>query len=172
MRGRVLIRVNRPASEHYRQDLERAVELAVDGIVIPKLEKAAEQKIESALTSALSTLELRFYDEQGRNELWGDLCETSQGWGLYYNLYSIERGCVLAGAKYLGGTLDWHTIGSEILVKLQRKDGSWAGRRYDSSASLENNAKQPIDTSLAILFLKAAAMPVITESKGKKDSGD
>lgn len=42
MRGRVLVRVNQPASEHYRPDLERAVELAVDGIVIPKLEKAAE----------------------------------------------------------------------------------------------------------------------------------
>jgi hypothetical protein len=140
-----------------------------------KLDKKLEQQIESCISSSLATLQLKFYDEDGRNELWGSLSETQAGWGLFYNLYSVERGCRMAGVRFLGGEVDWHTIGSEILVKLQRKDGSWAGERYNgpvTSTVKPSRAGDAIDTCLAILFLKAAALPVITEPGGKSDSGD
>ncbi len=137
-----------------------------------KLEKALETKVEAALNAGLATLQSTYYQHDGGNELWGELSETMEGWGLFYNLYAIERGCVLAGAKYLGGKLDWHRIGSEILIGLQGKDGSWRGRRYEGAAAEKAAAaSEPprlVDTCLAILFLKAAAMPVITESGSRK----
>lgn len=137
-----------------------------------KLEKAHEAKVEAAICAGLATLHSTFYGQDGSNELWGELSETMEGWGVYYNLYSIERGCVLAGAKYLGGKLDWHRSGSEILIGLQGKDGAWHGRRYEGvaaeKAAATTDVPRLIDTCLAILILKAAAMPVITESGGRR----
>jgi hypothetical protein len=87
---------------------------------------------------------------------------TIDGWGVYYNLYSVERGCVFAGIRKLEGEVDWYAIGAEALVEAQSTDGSWGNdTTYAGRAGLER--RQTINTCLAILFLKQAAMPVITE---------
>jgi hypothetical protein len=92
---------------------------------------------------------------------------NSDGWGIYYNLYSVERGCVLAGIRKLEAETDWYQIGAEALVENQNTDGSW-GRNDDRFRRAGQDHRQVINTCLAILFLKQAAMPVITEHKKRE----
>jgi hypothetical protein len=134
------------------------------------LEPALEARIEKTLNAALAFTSLRYYKADGSHELYATLSETQHGWGLYYNLYSIERGCMLAGVTQLQGGIDWHRIGSEILLDQQSKDGAWRGYQATYPTSATATSTPPIiDTCLAILFLKAAAMPVLTEPKRKEE---
>ncbi|MBE7491124.1 MAG: hypothetical protein HS108_05125 [Planctomycetes bacterium] len=89
----------------------------------------------------------------------------SDGWGGYYNLYSVERACLLAGIRTLGQDVDWYRIGAEGLLDAQYEDGSWDGA--GSLPGAENRVAM-INTCMAILFLKQAAMPVITEHKKRE----
>jgi hypothetical protein len=91
---------------------------------------------------------------------------SRDGWGTYYNLYSVERGCVLADIRSLDGEVDWYTIGAIGLLEHQNSDGSWG----TDSAAVGNRGQAPhtINVCMAILFLKMAAMPVITEHKKRE----
>ncbi|MCC6575541.1 MAG: hypothetical protein IT462_17315 [Planctomycetes bacterium] len=74
---------------------------------------------------------------------------TAGGWGMY-TPYSIERGCVIAGVRLLCGDIDWYRIIARTLVGSQETDGKWRGL---------------LDTCWAILCLRKASMPVVTEPR-------
>jgi len=65
---------------------------------------------------------------------------------LYYTLYAIERAGVLSSQKTIGKT-DWFMEGAQFLLRKQRSDGSWA--------------KNPVDTSFALLFLVKGKAPLL-----------
>jgi hypothetical protein len=86
------------------------------------------------------------------------------GWSVFYNLYSVERACVLAGLKVLGKDVDWYEIGAEALIEHQNPEGNWGP---------ENMAvPQTVNDCLAILFLKKASMPVITDPRRRQPQPD
>ncbi len=65
-----------------------------------------------------------------------------------YFLWSLERVAVLYNLPVIGDK-DWYRWGAQVLVRNQQNDGNWAGGLYIGS-------KPPIDTCLALLFLKRA----------------
>jgi hypothetical protein len=62
----------------------------------------------------------------------------------YYFLWSLERVGVAYDVKLIGNT-DWYVWASDIVVAVQRPDGSWEGK-YGPD----------VDTSFALLFLRRA----------------
>jgi len=66
----------------------------------------------------------------------------------YYMLWSIERVAVLFNQP-LVGQKDWYRWGAELLVANQTAGGNWKDGSYHGSTP-------PIDTCLALLFLKRA----------------
>lgn len=69
----------------------------------------------------------------------------------YFHLYGIERVGTLLATPTLGG-LDWYASGASWLVESQRTNGAWR-----SGAAL---SEEPMDTLLALLFLRRATRPV------------
>lgn len=65
-----------------------------------------------------------------------------------YFLWSLERVAVLYNLPTIGDK-DWYRWGAQVLIRNQQSDGNWAGGRYIGSSP-------PIDTCLALLFLKRA----------------
>jgi hypothetical protein len=65
-----------------------------------------------------------------------------------YFLWSLERVAVLYSLPTIGDK-DWYRWGAQILVRNQRDEGNWAGGLYIGSCP-------PLDTCLALLFLKRA----------------
>jgi hypothetical protein len=63
----------------------------------------------------------------------------------FYFLWSVERVAVAFGLKTIGGK-DWYDWGSDLIVALQNKDGSWQAR-YPGGGC---------DTCFALLFLRRA----------------
>lgn len=72
---------------------------------------------------------------------------------LYYYLYGLERVGVLSQTRTLGGR-DWYVEGAEFLLSDQKPDGSWDDRGGWGG--------REVATSLALLFLKRATLPVET----------
>jgi hypothetical protein len=74
----------------------------------------------------------------------------------YYYLYGIERVGDLTGRKEFN-KLDWYVRGARLLIAQQDADGKW----------VDGTAFQPHDvlgTTFALLFLKRATPPTVTES--------
>jgi hypothetical protein len=65
-----------------------------------------------------------------------------------YFLWSVERAAMLYDLPTVGGK-DWYRWGAEILVANQQPLGNWDKGGY-------HGASRPLDTSLALLFLKRA----------------
>ncbi len=63
-----------------------------------------------------------------------------------YFLWSMERVAVLYNLPTVGGK-DWYRWGAQVLVRNQQSEGHWAG-------GLFLGFNPPLDTSLALLFLK------------------
>lgn len=103
------------------------------------------------------------FDADGRSPL----DRTSDGWGGFYNLYSVERACLLAGWRTIGDNIDWYRIGAEALIDAQFEDGSWDAATYNWGRN-DGKPVATINTCMAILFLKQAALPVITEHKKRQ----
>ena len=59
-----------------------------------------------------------------------------------YCLWSLERLCMVCDLRTVAGH-DWYAWGAALLVAYQNDDGSWSG-----------SFQGPVDTSLALLFLK------------------
>lgn len=81
----------------------------------------------------------------------------------YFWIYGLERVGTLLDLSMLGG-VEWYWAGAAYLVKEQKKNGAW-------SSSTEK--EEPIDTLLALLFLKRATTTMtvdFTPSKRKKPS--
>ena len=133
-----------------------------------KLKEKLAQKIGLTVRGAEAKLHATYYSAevmQGNRNPFS--VSTSDGWGVYYNLYSVERGCVLAGIRKLNGETDWYEIGANALIEHQNMDGSW-GSQPQQGGNNRRDRQQLINTCLAILFLKRAAMPVITEHKKRE----
>jgi hypothetical protein len=79
--------------------------------------------------------------QEGKNKPGGP------GWGGIYNMYAIERGCVMAGYDMLLGEIDWYHHVASWLLDAQTADGTWGAE---------------LDTAWAILILRRAAPPTIT----------
>jgi hypothetical protein len=84
---------------------------------------------------------------------------------LYYGLYSVEKAGDLGGVATIGD-LDWYKHGANLLLRVQKKDGSWGNEKQDND---ENCRYQ---TAFALLFLNRAtdllvhARPLIQTGKG------
>ncbi|MHC4662519.1 MAG: hypothetical protein ACYS8W_12585 [Planctomycetota bacterium] len=74
------------------------------------------------------------------------------GWHHYYFLYGLERAAVLAMVPAFGKH-EWFKEGAGLLIKQQRRDGSWLARQGTSGPN--------IDTCFALLFLKRATTPLV-----------
>lgn len=111
----------------------------------------AGQKIDQAIWDGLAQL--------ARTEL---KYERKQ---LYYGLYSVEKVGDL-GAITKVGPIDWYRQGAELLLGLQRKEGSWGNEGQNH----ERNFR--FQTSFALLFLNRAtdlllhARPMVLTGKG------
>lgn len=95
------------------------------------------------------------------------LTNGSDGHGAYYNLYSVERGCELAGKRMLMDRVDWYRIGAEALLDAQNIEGNW-GRAREYPGMVRPTQHMTVSTCMAILFLKRASMPVITEHRKRE----
>ena len=81
-----------------------------------------------------------------------------------YFLWSVERVGVLYNLTLLGQK-DWYRWGAEILVANQKPGGSWDGAKLYPGSTL------PIDTCLALLFLRRANLTVdLSKSLAKQSS--
>lgn len=83
--------------------------------------------------------------------------------GAYYFLWSIERVAVALDLQTIGKK-DWYTWGAQILVKNQRRDGTWAGHYSQSGA----------DTCFSLLFLRRANLTFDLSARFKlfRDPGE
>lgn len=106
-----------------------------------KLPPALAQRARAAVALGLTWLE--------RNFEWGQ--NPGQNAHHYFWVYGVERAGTLLGTDTLGG-LDWYWAGASYLVRKQQLNGSWS--------STGQAADEPIDTLLALLFLKRATAPV------------
>ena len=84
----------------------------------------------------------------------------------YYYFYAVERAAVLTLLQNIGPH-DWHTEIGGIILSEQQGDGSWRGVK---AAPVPNNPSFPVfehgptwTTCFAILFLKKATAPIISE---------
>ncbi len=68
----------------------------------------------------------------------------------YFWIYGVERAGTLLGFENLGG-VDWYWSGAAYLIKKQKDTGAWSDY---------GETEEPIDTLLALLFLKRATVPV------------
>ena len=96
--------------------------------------------------------------------VWSGIYDQWDGIGLYYDLYSVERACVLSGITTMGRDVDWYAIVAEGLVNTQRAQGDWT----QSTAETDEDDKrviQTINTSWAILILKKGCLPIVAEPK-------
>lgn len=102
------------------------------------------------------------------NETRNMLTQSGDGMGGYYNLYSVERACMLAGFSRIGTDVDWYRIGADALLDTQQDDGSWDGNSHWGRNADQPRVRGMVNTCMAILFLRQAAMPVITEHKKRE----
>jgi len=103
------------------------------------------------------------------NEERNVLTQSGDGMGGYYNLYSVERACMLAGLSRIGSdSVDWYQIGANALLDAQQDDGSWDGNVWWSRNADQPQVRGMINTCMAILFLRQASLPVITEHKKRE----
>jgi len=64
----------------------------------------------------------------------------------FYFMWSLERVAVLYNLKTIGNQ-DWYEVGSNMLLPIQKEDGSWYAGGYMGST-------YALDTCFALLFLK------------------
>jgi hypothetical protein len=84
------------------------------------------------------------------------------GRGMFYDLWALERGFVICGAKVVAD-YDWYKIVAEYLLSCQMQDGGWRAKNYTGLYGGINN--QFIDTSWAALILKRVGPPVWAPSR-------
>ena len=88
-----------------------------------------------------------------------------QKWPMYY-LYALERAAALGEFERLADH-DWYAEGSAHLVKVQYKNGSWAGQGGGTGAGTGT----PESTAFALLFLVKSTAKILKRSLGTPDDG-
>ena len=86
------------------------------------------------------------------------------GMQFYYWIWSLERACMLWDQPQVGGR-DWYGPIAQVLVDLQRPDGSWGAWAQTGPVRAPRpgplpqalNWEDPLDTAWAVLFLLRAA---------------
>ena len=73
----------------------------------------------------------------------------AMGYWMGYTLWGVERVGLASGYKYFG-KLDWYNAGADLLIRLQRPDGSWDGRTGPVT-----------NTAFAVLFLERGRAPLL-----------
>jgi hypothetical protein len=142
-------------------------QLKIRGELSADFEESMERKIAAA---AAYVAEVYSVDGSSRDAGIGRLDTATDGWGAYYNLYSVERGASLAKIRQLCGKVDWYAIGSRLLIEQQNDDGSWGVHTPLPSGVKTVRTHQLINTCMAILFLRRAALPVLTDHKTRDKS--
>ena len=85
----------------------------------------------------------------------------AEGWGKYYDMYSIERAGVLSNVRLMAG-VEWYAEGARLLVETQQTDGGWPD--IVGKLSTETSPEPDIvDHCFAILFLSRAVVPVTSK---------
>lgn len=130
-----------------------------------ELDSDFERSIELAIHGAQAWLATAYYTGGKAGGL-GSMLKAggADGWGVYYNLYSVERACVISGAFMLGKDIDWYEIGATALIEEQNPEGNWGPERPTSPST--------VNDCLAILFLKKASLPVITDPRRRQPKPD
>ncbi|MBL9086575.1 MAG: hypothetical protein JNM10_05495 [Planctomycetia bacterium] len=77
-----------------------------------------------------------------------------------YTLFTSERCLTLAGVETVNG-LDWHREGSLHLLAHQDADGAWRLTEGPLDSAKPVGPTPPIDTALAVLFLRRATRRVL-----------
>lgn len=133
------------------------------------LDRDLERSVALTLHGAQHWMATNYYEERDGNYFhkrikdWTDSYYDFDGVGLYYDLYSIERACVLAGLETIGFDVDWYAVGARGLLATQRKQGDWT---LPVPKGMKSRPEpQTINTAWAILFLKKAAPPIVADPK-------
>lgn len=147
-------------------------ELRLRGELVPKLEQDINRRIAGALMYMRHEFHVNdscraAHAATGGAPLW-------DGCGFYYDLYSTERACELLKVRELPGEFDWYRVGAELLCYSQEIDGSWRAdnvtERTQAGAAINGKpatrlTPQTANICMAILFLKRAAMPILTDHR-------
>ncbi len=105
----------------------------------PNIKPGAGKAKDEAILRGLRALG-KFLDHPGT--------KRAQGKASAYFLWSVERVGVLYNLKTIGNK-DWYRWGVDLLLPAQKANGSWFMSGYPGSTT-------PLDTSMALLFLKRA----------------
>ena len=148
-------------------------ELRLRGELTPKLEQDINRRIAGALMYMRHEYHVddscrAAHAATGGSPLW-------DGCGFYYNLYSTERACELLKVRELPGELDWYRVGADLLCYTQEVDGSWKtdnvpertepGPAVNGKPTTARLVPQSANICMAILFLKRAAVPSLTDHR-------
>lgn len=141
------------------------------------LDEKLEREINRRVAGALMYIRHEYYVDDscravhaatGGAPLW-------DGCGFFYNLYSTERCCELLKVRDLPENFDWYRVGADLLCYSQDLDGSWQTDNVpqkfenvpgkDGKPAHNEAVPQAANICMAILFLKRAAMPIITDHR-------
>ncbi|MCC6573232.1 MAG: terpene cyclase/mutase family protein [Planctomycetes bacterium] len=90
------------------------------------------------------------------------------GWGMCYDIYSVERACVLADVKYVA-SVDWYRDGADFLLPKQGADGMWPELAKPRKTGWgQSPGPETCNFCFCILFLKRAAPPLLREPARKQ----
>ncbi len=127
-------------------------ELRLSGLLDAKLKGEIDLHIHGALHWVGRNFSHRYVRGQASMRIY------AEGWGKYYDLYSIERAGVLSNVRKMADA-EWYAEGATLLVETQQSNGAWpdiAGMKPTG----ENKGPNTVDHCFAILFLKRAVVPV------------
>ncbi len=127
-------------------------ELRLSGLLDAKLKGEIDLHIHGALHWVGSKFGYRYVRGQSFNRIY------AEGWGKYYDLYSIERAGVLSNVRKMADA-EWYAEGALLLVETQQSDGAWPDI-VGMKPLGENKGPDTVDHCFAILFLKRAVVPV------------
>ncbi|HEX6813021.1 MAG TPA: hypothetical protein VF384_15460 [Planctomycetota bacterium] len=150
-RGRVTASREQPRAWEYGDDREPTGSMTVAGVggltlcgAALRLQRKGSAKlladIDAAVRGGFLWLQQHFTVRRSCGPL-----EQSAVWHHYY-MYGLERACELNQVAWIGGR-DWYFEGALNLIASQGKEGNWG----------EDN-----DSAFGLLFLKKAALPVVT----------
>jgi len=121
------------------------------------LKKALEERLNSAIRDGCGYTAKHFDELLNLQKKDNSYLPPRGGW-YFYTWWALERACAMTLLEKLAGR-DWWRIGASVIVRLQKKDGSWG---YYSVT----NEQPTVATAFAMLFLARGTLPVVGEPRG------